>query len=50
MQATTVNGVDLERLTATIDAVVADPALGRFEFRAANRWVDGGHSRTTIKS
>ena len=51
MQATTtVNGVDLERLTATIDAVVADPALSRFEFRAANRWVDGGHSRTTIKS
>ena len=38
---TTVNGVDLDRLNATIGAVVADPALGRFEFRARillDRW------------
>jgi uncharacterized OsmC-like protein len=44
-----VNGVDLGRLSATIDAVTADPALARFQFRASNRWIDGGHSRTTIK-
>ena len=47
--STTVNGVDLERLTATIDAVTADPSLGRFQFRARNHWIDGGHSRTTIQ-
>ncbi len=46
---TTVNGVDLDRLNATIGAVVADPALGRFEFRARNRWIDGGHSRATVQ-
>jgi uncharacterized OsmC-like protein len=45
----TVNGVDLARLSATIDAVTADPALARFQFRAGNRWIDGGHSRTTIQ-
>jgi uncharacterized OsmC-like protein len=45
----TVNGVDLERLSATIDAVSADPALGQFQFRAHNHWIDGGHSRTTIQ-
>ncbi len=45
----TVNGVDLARLSATIDAVSADPALARFQFRAGNHWIDGGHSRTTIK-
>ena len=45
----TVNGVDLERLSATIDAVTADPALARFQFRARNHWIDGGYSRTTIK-
>ncbi len=45
----TVNGVDLGRLAATIGAVTADPALARFQFRASNQWIDGGHTRTTIK-
>jgi len=44
-----VNGVDLDRLSATIDNVSAEPALARFQFRAGNHWVDGGYSRTTIK-
>jgi uncharacterized OsmC-like protein len=44
-----VNGVDLERLTGTIEALNADPALARFQFRASNHWIDGGYSRTTIK-
>ena len=46
---TIVNGVDLDRLSGTINAVTADPALARFQFRARNHWIDGGHSRTTIK-
>ena len=46
---TIVNGVDLDRLSGTIDAVSADPALARFQFRARNHWIDGGYSRTTIK-
>lgn len=50
MQATTtVNGVDLDRLLGTIEHIAAEPALARFQFRARNRWVDGGHNRTTIK-
>lgn len=44
-----VNGVDLDRLTGTIDAVTAQPALAQFEFRGHNQWVDGGHTRTTIQ-
>jgi uncharacterized OsmC-like protein len=44
-----VNGVDLDRLSATIDHVTAEPALARFQFRAGNHWIDGGYSRTTIK-
>ena len=46
---TIVNGVDLDRLSGTIDAVTADPPLARFQFRARNHWIDGGYSRTTIK-
>jgi uncharacterized OsmC-like protein len=45
----TINGVDLGRLSGTIDHVTADPALARFQFRARNHWIDGGYSRTTIK-
>src|SRR5262245_26047102 len=44
-----VNGVDLDRLVGTIDAVSADAALARFQFRARNQWIEGGHNRTTIK-
>jgi uncharacterized OsmC-like protein len=46
---TIVNGIDLDRLSGTIDAITADPALARFQFRARNHWIDGGYSRTTIK-
>ena len=44
-----VNGVDLDRLSATIDAVTATPAVARFQFRGHNHWIDGAYSRTTIK-
>jgi uncharacterized OsmC-like protein len=42
------NGVDVPTLFATLDAVKNAPEAARFQFRAANRWVSGTHSRTTI--
>jgi uncharacterized OsmC-like protein len=47
--SSTVNGVDLDRLSGTIEAVTANPGLARFQFRARTHWVDGGHSRTMIQ-
>jgi uncharacterized OsmC-like protein len=47
--AVALNGLDLKALVGTVAAVKADPALGRFEFRARNRWINGGENRTTIK-
>ena len=44
-----INGVDVDRLSGTIDHISADPTLARFQFRAHNHWIDGGHSRSTIK-
>ncbi|MCP5114256.1 MAG: hypothetical protein GY953_25785 [bacterium] len=44
------NGVDVDQLVATVGAIQADPAIAQFQFRAATKWVDGGHSKTTIKS
>ena len=44
-----INGVDVERLGQTVQAVQQNPSLGTSEFRAVNRWVSGGHNRSTIK-
>lgn len=44
-----VNGVDLDRLTGTIDAITAEPGLALFQFRAHNQWMDGGRTRTAIQ-
>jgi len=44
------NGVDTPTLFATIDAVGGQPELGKFQFRASNRWINGTHSRTRIES
>jgi uncharacterized OsmC-like protein len=44
------NGVDTEVMFGTLDAIKAQPELGRFQFRAHNRWIDGSHNRTTIRS
>ena len=43
------NGVDTATLFATLDAIVADPPLGRFQFRARNEWINGSHNRVTIR-
>ena len=45
----TINGVDVDRLYGTIEHISAEPTLARFQFRARNRRIDGGHNRTTIK-
>lgn len=44
------NGVDVERLVATIGAVQADPKLATFTFRAQSTWEQGGRSRGSIQS
>jgi uncharacterized OsmC-like protein len=42
------NGVDVEGLFATLDAVKAQPGIARFQFRASNRWISGTHNRGVI--
>jgi uncharacterized OsmC-like protein len=43
------NGVNVDQLFGTLDAVKAQPELATFQFRASNRWMGGAHNRTTIK-
>jgi uncharacterized OsmC-like protein len=47
---TVVNGVDVDQLVGTIEAIRANPDLARFKFRAETEWVNGGHSRTKIQN
>ena len=42
------NGVDLELLFGTLDAIKAQPELARFQFRVTNHWIDGAHNRSSI--
>jgi uncharacterized OsmC-like protein len=43
-----INGVDVGRLSETIDAIKHDPEIASFRFRASNHWESGGHNMTTI--
>ena len=43
------NGVDTEKMFATLDLIKAQPELAKFRFRAINRWIDGSHNRSTIR-
>jgi uncharacterized OsmC-like protein len=44
-----VNGVNVDQLVATVNAIKANPSLARFTFRAHTEWAGGGHSRTKIQ-
>jgi uncharacterized OsmC-like protein len=43
------NGVNVEGLFATLDAVRAQPEIARFQFRSAHRWISGTHNQGTIQ-
>lgn len=45
-----INGVDVDALAANIEVIGSEPSLAAFQFRLANRWIDGGHNRSVIKS
>lgn len=46
---TSLNGVNVEQLVATINAIKSNPGLARFTFRATSDWMHGGRSRTKIQ-
>ena len=48
-EGVTVNGVNVDQLMQTVVAIKGRPSLAKFNFRARNRWIDGGHNRSTVK-
>ena len=44
------NGVNIDQMFGTLDAVKGNPSLGSFKWRASNKWLGGSHNRSTIGS
>jgi uncharacterized OsmC-like protein len=42
------NGFDTEAMGATVSAIKDQPVIAKFQFRARNEWLSGGHNRTTV--
>ena len=43
-----VNGIHMETLQGTVNAIEQEPELGQCRFRARNRWLGGNHNCTTV--
>ncbi|WP_136480791.1 OsmC family protein [Cognatitamlana onchidii] len=43
------NGVNVDQLVETIEAVQQNPELAKFQFRSKNNWINGGHCVSSIK-
>lgn len=44
-----INGINLNVLNETVNAVKNDPELGKCKFRARNKWLDATRNCTTVK-
>ena len=44
------NGVDVDKVENTVDAIKVDPDLSKFKFRLHNKWIKGGHNHSIIGS
>ena len=42
------NGVDVDVVNGVINAIKEKPGLAKSKFRVNNKWIDGGHNRTTV--
>ena len=45
---TRINGVDIETLMGTVNAIKDEPELGACRFRASNSWLGGNHNRSKV--
>ena len=50
IEDTQVNGLDVEYLTNTIEAITADPEKGQTHWEVTSRWRGGTRSDTSVKS
>ena len=46
----TINGVAVDDLSTTIDAIKKTPAIAHFQFRVRNQWVDAAQNCSTMRT
>ena len=46
---TVTNGIDMEALGKTVEAVRNNPELGKCQFQINNKWISGGHNHTCVQ-
>lgn len=44
-----VNGFKSKDIMDTVSAIQSNPEIAKFKFRARNKWISGGHNRSTIQ-
>ncbi len=45
-----VNGIDMDDLQRTVNAIQEEPELGKCKFRVSNKWLGANHNCTTVTS
>ena len=43
-----VNGVNMDALEGTVNAIQENPELGESRFHIHNKWIRGGHNRSRV--
>lgn len=43
------NGVNVTQLVDTVNLIQSNNEIAKFNFRASNKWINGGYNRTTVK-
>lgn len=44
-----INGFNPADIVGTVEVLQANPNLAKFEFRVSNKWIKGGHNRSSIQ-
>ena len=45
-----VNGVAIDELSKTVEAIKATPSIAKFSFRVRNQWVEGARNNSTVNA
>src|SRR5262245_9554039 len=45
-----INGLDIKALNETCNLIKKQPELAKTQFRAHNKWIEGGHNQSSIQS
>jgi uncharacterized OsmC-like protein len=45
-----INGVNVDAVNSTIEAIKGKPDIAKFRFHLHNNWINGGHNRSTVDS